>query len=358
MSGTAGGDLLVWRDGAAGRLRLNRPKALNALTHDMARGIENALLAWREDDTVGLVIIDAAGDKAFCAGGDIQQLYALGKAGDYEPARRFWAEEYRLNALIANYPKPYVAIMDGITMGGGVGVGAHGSHRIVTGRTTLAMPEVGIGFLPDVGGTWLLSRAPGRTGYYLGMTGARMDAADAIYAGFADNYIESDRLEAFAARLVETANVDAAIAEFASEPPAGTLAAARAEIDDAFGRENPLAIADRLDIMATGGSEWAASALKALRRTAPLSVASTFEAVRRAEGFSSIEQCLALEYRFSHRVLEGHDFLEGVRAAVIDKDRNPDWQPKRLEDITPDMVETMLGPLGDAEWKPQEEADE
>lgn len=348
-----GDDLLVWRDGAAGRLRLNRPRALNALTHDMALGIEKALVAWRDDDAVSLVVIDAAGDRAFCAGGDIQQIHALGKAGDYEPARRFWAEEYRMNAGIANYPKPYVALMDGITMGGGVGISAHGSHRIVTQRTVLAMPEVGIGFLPDVGGTWLLSRAPGRIGYYLGMTGTRMDAADAIYAGFADSYIESGRLEAFAARLAETGDADAAVAEFATKPPASALAAARAEIDDAFGQPDPLAIARRLEEMAGEGSKWAAPTLKALRRAAPLSVASTFEALRRAEGFSSVEECLALEYRFSHRVLEGHDFLEGVRAAVIDKDRNPQWQPDRLEDVTSEMVESMLGPLGDAEWTAQ-----
>jgi enoyl-CoA hydratase len=353
MTETAREDLLVWREGVAGRLRLNRPQALNALTHDMALGIEKALLEWRDDEAVKLVIIDATGDKAFCAGGDIQQLYALGKAGDYEPARRFWAEEYRLNALIANYPKPYVAVMDGITMGGGVGVAAHGSHRIVTERTMLAMPEVTIGFLPDVGGTWLLSRAPGRTGHYLGMTGARMDGADAIYAGFADSYIESGKLGAFAAKLAEGMDVGAAVAEFASAPPAGKLEAARAEIDDAFGRGNAVNIANRLEAMANSGSEWAADALKGLRRAAPLSAASTFEALRRAQDFSSIEQCLALEYRFSHRVLEGHDFLEGVRAAVIDKDRNPQWQPKRLEDIAPDMVDTMLGPLGDAEWTPQ-----
>lgn len=352
MSGAVEDDLLVWREGVAGRLRLNRPKALNALTHDMALGIDRALREWRDDGAVKLVIIDAAGDRAFCAGGDIQHIHALGKAGDYEPARRFWAEEYRLNAMIAGYGKPYVAIMDGITMGGGVGVAAHGSHRIVTERTMLAMPEVGIGFLPDVGGTWLLSRAPGRTGYYLGMTGARMDAADAIYAGFADSYIESGRLEAFAAKLAEGGDADAAIAECASEPPASTLAAARAEIDDTFGQSDPLAIAGRLQEMADHGSEWAASALRGLRRAAPLSVASAFEALRRAEGFASIEQCLALEYRFSHRVLEGHDFLEGVRAAVIDKDRNPQWRPARLEDVTADMVEHMLAPLGDAEWTP------
>ena len=352
MSEALTDDLLVWRDGAAGRLRLNRPQALNALTHDQALRIEKALLEWRDDDTVKLVIIDAAGDKAFCAGGDIQQLYALGKAGDYEPARRFWAEEYRLNALIANYPKPYVALMDGITMGGGVGVSAHGSHRIATERTMLAMPEVGIGFLPDVGGTWLLSRAPGKAGYYLGLTGGRMDAADAIHAGFADSYIESDKLNALAAQLAEGVDVDAAVAAVASEPPVSKLAAAQADIDDAFGKSDPLAIAGRLEEMTEAGNEWAASAMKGLRRAAPLSVASTFEAIRRAEGFETVEQCLALEYRFAYRVLQGHDFIEGVRAAVIDKDRDPQWQPARLEDITPDMVEEMLGPLGDAEWAP------
>jgi enoyl-CoA hydratase len=198
-----------------------------------------------------------------------------------------------------------------------------------------------------------LSRAPGRAGYYLGMTGARMDAADAIFAGFADSYVESGKLDAFTARLAGGADVADIVTEFSSAPPESKLAAARAEIDDAFGQNDPVAVANRLEEMAGTGNEWAAAALKGLRRAAPLSAASTFEALRRAEDYRSIEQCLALEYRFSHRVLEGHDFLEGVRAAVIDKDRNPQWKPDRLEDITPDMVDTMLGPLGDAEWTPQ-----
>lgn len=344
-------DLLVWQDGPVGRLRLNRPDALNALTHDMVHTLEAALAEWRNDDSVRWVVIDATGTRAFCAGGDIQDLYSTGRTCP-EHGRRFWREEYRLNAMIASYPKPYVAIMAGITMGGGVGISAHGSHRIVTETTMLAMPEVTIGFLPDVGGTWLLSRAPGRTGEYLGMTGARMDAGDAIFAGFADHFVKSGNIEPFVNALVDGTAPDGAVAKCSgTTPPESKLAGQQSNITDAFDEPNVLTCIKRLEARSASGDEWATGALKKLRYNAPLSVAAALEAVRRGRGLKTLEECLALEYRFAHRTLEGHDFFEGVRAAVIDRDRAPKWQPAQHEDVTAEMVEKVLAPLGDQEWQ-------
>ncbi|MCF6322415.1 MAG: 3-hydroxyisobutyryl-CoA hydrolase, partial [Rhizobiaceae bacterium] len=201
-------DINIRIEGKAGRITLNRPDSLNALTYEMVLEIEAALLQWREDEQVSLVIIDAAGEKAFCAGGDIQKLYDTGIRGEYQFMRIFWRDEYRLNALIASYPKPYVAFMDGIVMGGGVGVSAHGSHRIVTGRTMLAMPECAIGLVPDVGGSLLLAKAPGHVGELMGVSGARLDGADAIHAGFADALVDVDRLDKLKSEMINTGEAD------------------------------------------------------------------------------------------------------------------------------------------------------
>ncbi len=342
--------LLVWQDGPIGRVRLNRPRALNALTRDMAQTLSDTLLSWRDDDSISAIVIDAAGGKAFCAGGDILDLYTVGKSGDPEPGRAFWREEYRLNALIASYPKPYVAVMDGITMGGGVGISAHGSHRIVTERTMLAMPETGIGFLPDVGGTYLLSRAPGKIGLYLGMTGTRMGPADAIYAGFADHFIASDRLPEFIATLADGTPLAEALQTYSSPPPEGKLAGLQDKVDIAFGQTTAVDCAKKLAEMAAAGDNWAEKTHSALRRNAPLSVAAAFEAINMAKQMNTIEDCLALEYRFAHRALIGQDFYEGVRAAVIDKDKNPKWDPSTLETVSPESVAAMLSSLGADEW--------
>lgn len=343
-------ELKVWQEGAIGRLHLTRPKALNALTHSMALEIETALIAWRDDPAVQAVAIDAEGDRAFCAGGDIQHLYETGLK-DPEPGRQFWRDEYRLNAMIASYPKPYVALMNGITMGGGVGISAHGSHRIVTENTMVAMPETSIGFLPDVGGTWLLSRAPGETGFYLGLTGARMNAADAIFAGFADHYMPAASLPALLSELEGGASVDDAINRQAQTASDGTLEGLQDKIADAFGRADLSSCIARLDEMAAAGDEWATRARSMIARNAPLALAATFSAIRRARNLEGLEQCLALEYSFAHRAIAGHDFLEGIRAMVIDKDRKPMWQPATLEEVTTDMVDAMFAPLGENEWK-------
>jgi enoyl-CoA hydratase len=341
-------DLVVRTEGRAGRITLDRPELLNALNAPMVAGLTRALEAWRDDPAVALVIVDATGDKAFCAGGDIQSIYRTGRSRPQE-TRRFWVEEYRLNALINAYPKPYVAIMDGIVMGGGVGISAHGSHRIVTERTSVTMPEASIGFLPDVGGTWLLSRAPGRSGFYLGLTATRMSPGDAIHAGFADSFVPKERLADLVRALVETGD-PAVIATLAEKAPDSQLASLRAPIDLHFGQQSVLDIVRSLEGSA---GPFEREAADRLRYVSPLSAAATFEAIDRARKAPDLESCLVTEYRFAFRCLEGHDFYEGIRATVIDKDRKPHWSPRRIEDVSPESVMAAFEPLPDREeWRP------
>ena len=343
-------ELIVGTEGRAGRLTLNRPKALNAVTYGMVTGIEDALLAWRDDPAVALVIIDAAPGRAFAAGGDIRDLYDQGRAGNFAFGRRFWADEYRMNALIAAYPKPVVSLVDGIVMGGGVGVSAHASHRVVTENTVLAMPECGIGLIPDVGGSWILGRAPGRLGEFLGLTGTRVGAADAILTGFADFHVAQARLPALIDRLAETGDVQELMA-FTSDPlraespaVAPLLAAIRSGIDESFAAPSPLAI---LAALRPRSEPWAEDAAKALRRGCPLSIACALIAIRSARKAARLEDALAIEYRFAWRCTEKGEFLEGIRAQIIDKDRDPKWALARLEDVTEDRALAMLVPLGD-----------
>lgn len=338
-------DVLIRKQGRAGRITLNRPAQLNALTWDMALAMEKALDAWVSDADVAVVVVDGAGEKAFCAGGDISELYKRAQAKDYAYGQTFWRDEYRLNAKIHRYPKPYVAFMDGIVMGGGVGVSAHGSHRIVTERSIVAMPEAGIGLIPDVGGTFLLSRAPGRCGEYLAMTSARMGPGDAIYAGFADLFVPSARKGEAIAAVCETG--EASAADRLAEPaPESALKVHAAKIDALFAGANALACLNALEASAT---EFASAAAAAIRRNSPLSVATACEAVRRSRQLPTLEECLGLEYRFTYRSQEMSDFLEGIRAAVIDKDRNPRWRTGRLEEVHPSQVAALLAPLGDYE---------
>ena len=336
------GDIHIRKEGRAGRITLTRLRALNALSYAMCGEIEAALDAWRADDDVALVLIDAEGDKAFCAGGDIQQLYETGRAGDYAPGRRFWADEYRLNAKIARYPKPYVALMQGFVMGGGVGIACHGSHRVVSESTQVAMPECGIGLVPDVGGSLLLARAPGRLGEYLGVTGARMGPDDAIYAGFADVYVPKLKWDEMAAALIESGD-PGVIAARAEAPPAGHLRARQAEVDAHFGGER---LQDILDALRAADGDTARDALGAMGRGSPLSMACCIEIIHRLRGAGAeIGQALALEYRFTWRAMERGDFLEGIRAAIIDKDRTPNWQHE-LDTLPDAAVAEMLKPLG------------
>ncbi|SLN09788.1 putative enoyl-CoA hydratase echA8 [Roseovarius litorisediminis] len=335
-------DINIRIAGQAGRITLTRPQALNALTYDMALAIEDALDRWGDDDAVKLVIIDAEGDKAFCAGGDIQKLYETGKAGDFAYGRKFWADEYRLNAKIAEYAKPYVAFMQGFTMGGGVGISCHGSHRIVCDNSQIAMPECGIGLVPDVGGSMLLARAPGRLGEYLGLTAARMSAGDAIFAGFADTYIPSEFWPDLIAQL-ETEGCVTAITAASMAPPQGVMTDLLPEIDSHFGGET---LRDILNSLRADGSAFSAETLKSLSRNSPLSMAAAVEMIHRLRGPSlDIRKALEMEYRFTYRAMEHGDFLEGIRAAIIDKDRNPNWQHDL--DNPPSMAVTkMLMPLG------------
>ncbi len=335
-------DIHIRTKGHAGRITLTRPQALNAMTYDMSLAIEAALDDWAEDDTVKLVIIDAEGDKAFCAGGDIQDLYDSGMRGDFAFGQTFWRDEYRLNAKIAEYPKPYIAFMQGFTMGGGVGISCHGSHRVVCESSKIAMPECGIGLVPDVGGSLLLARAPGRMGEYLGCTTARMGPGDAIYAGFADTFIPQDQWTDVIATLETTGDITA-LDKAATDAPTGTLPDLQADVDANFGGET---LRDITNALKADGGDFAQSALKQMSRNSPLSMAVGVGIIHRLRGpAADIRRALELEYRFTYRAMEHGDFLEGIRAAVIDKDRDPKWQHD-LETPISLAVTQMLMPLG------------
>jgi enoyl-CoA hydratase/carnithine racemase len=342
-------DILIRKIGRAGRITLTRPKALNAVTYEMVTEIEKALEAWREDDGVALVVIDAEGDKAFSAGGDIADLYATGKAGDFGYGQKFWADEYRLNHKIATYSKPYIAFMQGFTMGGGVGISCHGSHRVVGESSQIAMPECGIGLVPDVGGSYILAKAQGRVGDYLGLTTSRMGADDAIFAGFADMFIPQTQW-CDAIVMLETTGDPACLERFCSEPEQGELRLNCDEIDRLFAKGTLAEVYDRL--LAYGG-EFAAKEAKAMSRNSPVAMAvalETLEQLRAPE--ATITTALTLEYRFTARAMEFGDFLEGIRAAIIDKDRNPNWSDA-IETLSQERVAQMLAPLpnGDLDLK-------
>jgi len=335
-------DISIRITGRAGRITLTRPQALNALTYEMCLAIEDAFDAWRDNDAVDLIVLDAEGERAFCSGGDIAELYDTGTKGDYAYGRKFWADEYRLNAKIFAYPKPVVSFLQGFTMGGGVGLGCHGSHRIVGENSQIAMPECGIGLLPDVGGTLMLALAPGRMGEYLGTTATRMAAEDAIYAGFADSYIPQLKWNDVI-RALETSGDVAAIDAAKIAPPDSTLASLQDQIDELFDGET---LSDVLNNLRTKDSDFAAETYKRMSRMSPLAMASTIEAIHRLRGPSlTIEKALDLEYRFTFRAMEHGDFLEGIRAAIIDKDRNPSWKYADMN-VPLAAVATMLKPLG------------
>ncbi|MBY5971002.1 enoyl-CoA hydratase/isomerase family protein [Ferrimonas balearica] len=336
-------DLSIRRVGRAGRITLTREKALNALSHDMALEIEKALLAWRDDPEVTLVLIDAEGEKAFCAGGDIREMYETGRAGDFDYGRRFWRDEYRMNALLAEYPKPIVSFLHGFVMGGGVGVGCHVATRVVGESARIAMPECGIGLVPDVGGSLLLARAPGRLGAYLGLTGARMGPGDAIHAGFADLFLAEEEWEAAKAELCASGSVEA-LEEAGHYAPASRLAENQAYLDALFAGDNLPEIVEEL--AAEDGEELADKALKAIRAGCPLSMAATLEMLHRLHDEADIRAALSLEYRFTYRSMSEGDFIEGVRAQIIDRDRKPKWSHGL--DIAEEEVSAMLAPL-DAE---------
>jgi enoyl-CoA hydratase/carnithine racemase len=341
-------DLIARREGAAGIIRLNRPKAINAVTLEMFRDIETALDMFETDPAIALILLEGAGERGLCAGGDIRALYESSKiSGDL--GQILWREEYILNARIAKFAKPYVSFMDGIVMGGGVGLSAHSSHRIVTERTKLAMPEVGLGFFPDVGGTWLLARSPGEIGTYFALTGQTMNGPDAVYAGFADAVVPSGKLAALREALtkvrcgVTPQEVEALIDSFATGEKAGPVAAIEPQIDRWFGHDR---VQDIVAALQQDGSELAQSTLKTLNEKSPRGMVVALKLLRLARASSSLEQCLVREYRAALEVFRSDDFREGVRAAVIDKDRNPKWSPARIEDVTPEMVAPYFAEIG------------
>ena len=335
-------DINIRITGHAGRITLTRPQALNAMTYEMCLAIEQALDTWRDNDAVKLIILDAQGERAFCSGGDIAELYATGMRGDFAYGQKFWADEYRLNHKIFTYPKPVVSFLQGFTMGGGVGIGCHGSHRIVGESSQIAMPECGIGLVPDVGGSLMLALAPGRLGEYLGTTGTRMNAADAIYAGFADSYIP-ELMWPDVTKQLETTGDLAPLTSAIQPASGGTLEDQAGDIDLLFSGEY---LGDILTDLRISDSDFAKDALKKLTRACPLSTACTIEMMHRLRGPTiSMEKALELEYRFTFRAAEHGDFLEGIRAAIIDKDRNPQWQHADMN-VPVATVAKMLQPLG------------
>jgi len=344
-------DILFERRGAAGIVTLNRPKALNAVTHAMVLALRAQLDRWADDGAVTRVVITAAGDRAFSAGGDIRALYDLGKAGRQGEALQFWRDEYPLNALIKNFRKPYVALIDGIAMGGGVGVSVHGSHRVAGDRFSFAMPEVGIGFFPDVGATWFLPRMPGELGTYCALTGERFGVGDAVAAGIATHRVSSARFGEVLEALTGTVPVDAALAAFAEPAGQGTVVGRRMTIDRLFTGdmvENILAALDSEASSERADAEWAHKTAATIRTKSPLSLKLALAQVRRGKSWD-FETCMRTEFRIVSRVLHGHDFYEGVRAVIIDKDNEPRWRPATLPDIGEAEVERHFAPLEGSE---------
>jgi len=344
-------DILFSRRGAAGIVTLNRPQALNAVTHGMVHALRAQLQAWAEDDAVTRVVVTAAGERAFSAGGDIRHLYDLGQAGQYEEALAFWRDEYPLNALIKAYRKPYVSLIDGIVMGGGVGVSVHGSHRVAGDRFSFAMPEVGIGFFPDVGATWFLPRMPGEIGTYCALTGERFNAADGFAAGIATHRVPSARFPALLEGLSGTVPIDAMLASFSEPAGEGPIIARKAAIDRLFAGSSVEAILAALDGEAgadDADADWAAKTGASIRAKSPLSLKLALAQVRRGRTFD-FATCMRAEFRIVSRIIQGHDFYEGVRAVIVDKDNAPRWRPASLGEVSDAEVERHFAPRAEGE---------
>ncbi|MBF9233995.1 enoyl-CoA hydratase/isomerase family protein [Microvirga alba] len=338
-------EIVCERQGEAGLITLNRPRALNALTLTMVREMRRALDAWATDTAVTRIIVQGAGEKAFCAGGDIRRLHELGLAGEKHEALTFWREEYQLNIRIKRYPKPYISLIDGIVMGGGVGVSLHGGYRVAGERYLFAMPEVGIGFFPDVGGTYALPRLPGQSGMYLALTGERVKRADAIMLGLATHAVDGDRFDGLRQALIAGEPVEEALALVSADPGPGPLEGERGVIDSCFSAGSVLAILQRLDDAAAKGSDFAAKTAATMRTKSPTSMNIAFEQVRRG-GALEFEEAMRTEFRVVSRIVEDHDFYEGVRAVLIDKDGQPRWQPASLEAVAPAAIEHHFADLG------------
>ncbi|MDD2877296.1 MAG: enoyl-CoA hydratase/isomerase family protein [Acidiphilium sp.] len=341
-------DVLIRIVGQWGHITLNRPRALNALTFAMCNAIDDALAAWTRDSGVLGVLIDGAGERGFCAGADIRALYDAIRKGEVAQADVFFAREYRLNARIAKFPKPYIALMDGLTMGGGVGLSAHGSHRVVSERTVLAMPEVGIGFIPDVGATYLLGRVPDNLGTHAALTAMRLTGADSIAIGLADYYVPGQLLDDLRQRVLTAPSADHAVAALracATAPPASALLEQRGWTQSCYDHAS---IDDILVALGNGG-EAAHMARTVIAAQSPTAIKLTLRALRAGRGYNAVEPCLQQEYRVALRCMRAPDFTEGVRAAVVDKDRTPHWQPDSLAQVDEATLDRYFAPLGAAE---------
>lgn len=344
MSGTD--EVIIERQGSAGIISLNRPKALNSLTLPMVRAVASALEDFAVDPAIASVIVKGEGERGFCAGGDIRLLHQSGKEGS-DAAETFWREEFRLNHAISRYPKPYIVLMDGITMGGGVGLSAHGSHRVVTERTRLAMPETGIGYFPDVGATWLLPRAQGEAGTWMGLAGLPVDAADALHAGFADHCVASSALPALMDAIAAlpapalAADVHGLIKTMVTAAGESRLAVNRDMIDRAFAGD---AVEDILQALADESGEFAAETAGVIVGRSPTSLKLTLRLLRAGRASVNLAECLNRELGACMGILYNPDFYEGVRAAVIDKDRNPKWSPASLADVTAEDIDRFFVP--------------
>ncbi|MGH6932204.1 MAG: enoyl-CoA hydratase/isomerase family protein [Dongiaceae bacterium] len=343
-------DVLFERLGSIGLITLNRPRALNAVTLAMAAALHERLAEWAADGAVQAVVIRGAGDRAFSAGGDIRALYDAGRSGG-TLTREFYRAEYRLNHRIKTYGKPYVALIDGIVMGGGVGVSIHGSHRVVSERCRFAMPETGIGFFPDVGATWFLPRCPGEIGMYLGLTGERIGAADMIYCGLATHHVPSERFGSLIERLggIDGAGgLNAAIRAFAAPVQDGVLADLHPTIDRCFSAPSIEQILARL---AAEGSDWSNNTADILRKKSPTSLKAAFRQLRLGARLTDFAAAMAIEYRICQHLMAGPDFHEGVRAVVIDKDQAPRWQPASLAQVGDEAIDRLFAPLGEPDLR-------
>ena len=343
-------EVLIRVEGEVGRITLNRPKALHALTTAMCKAMTEALLAWRDNPAVKLVLMDHSGERGFCAGGDIRMLAESG-ASDGKDARQFFFIEYRLNHLLFEYAKPVVVIMDGVTMGGGVGLAMPAGYRVATERTTFAMPETGIGLFPDVGGGWFLPRMPSHIGTWLALTGGRIKAADCELVGVATDFVESDKIEALKAAIVaDPAAIDGVLTEFEGDAGRPPLAAHQDEIDRVFGADTLEEILTRLK---AAGTEWADEQLKVMATKSPQTMKVALRQLRFGGRMESFAENMTMEYRIGARVVQRHDFIEGVRAVIVDKDNAPRWNPPSAEGVTEAMLDEIFAPLpSDQEWSP------
>jgi len=343
-------DVLIFVQGKVGRIRLNRPKAIHALNTGMCAAILDALISWRDDTGVEAVMIDHAEGRGFCAGGDIRMIAESG-AGDGSEARDFFRVEYRMNHALFTYAKPIVAFMDGITMGGGVGISQPARYRVATENTKLAMPETGIGLFPDVGGGWYLSRLPGRTGQYLALTGHRLDGAECLVLGLASHYLHSGALETAKARIVaDPQAIETVLDDLSSPAPDARILAHRGAIDRLFASDR---LEDVLVALEADGGEWAAQQLATLGTKSPQTMKVSLKLLLDGRTMPTFEDEMRQEFAVASHVVQRHDFVEGVRALIVDKDNAPRWEPATVAEVSDHLIDQIFAPLPEGEaWTP------